>query len=188
MDFGAAARLFCERIWRTGFARGPARLAGLAGRKGAIASGCDADFVIWNPDAKFRVDAGALASPPQTDALRRTRAARSGERDFSARSQDFRAREFSAGPTGHFAARRRHERFQKILNLASERLGARVIAANDDFFAPKENLLKDSKPIFIEGKYTDRGKWMDGWETRRRRTPGHDWCIVRWGCPELFAA
>jgi allantoicase len=73
--------------------------------------------------------------------------------------------------------------FQKFPNLASERLGARVIAANDEFFAPKENLLKESKPIFIEGKYTERGKWMDGWETRRRRTPGHDWCIVRLGLP-----
>lgn len=37
--------------------------------------------------------------------------------------------------------------------------------------------------MFIEGKYTDRGKWMDGWETRRRRTPGHDWCVVRLGLP-----
>jgi allantoicase len=73
--------------------------------------------------------------------------------------------------------------FQKLPNLASERLGARVIAANDDFFAPKENLLKDSKPIFVENKYTKRGKWMDGWETRRRRTPGHDWCLVRLGLP-----
>jgi allantoicase len=71
--------------------------------------------------------------------------------------------------------------FTKLANLASERLGAKVLAANDDFFAPKENLVKDSKPVFIEGKYTSRGKWMDGWETRRRRTPGYDWCIVRLG-------
>jgi allantoicase len=76
--------------------------------------------------------------------------------------------------------------FQKLPNLASERLGARVIAANDEFFAPKENLLKDSKPVFIEDKYTDRGKWMDGWETRRRRSPGHDWCIVRLGLPGII--
>ena len=41
--------------------------------------------------------------------------------------------------------------------------------------------MNPAKPIFIEGKYTDRGKWMDGWETRRRRTPGYDWCIVRSG-------
>jgi len=76
--------------------------------------------------------------------------------------------------------------FQKLPNLASERLGARAIAANDDFFAPKENLLKESKPVFIEEKYTDRGKWMDGWETRRRRTPGYDWSIVRLGLPGMI--
>src|SRR5438270_4420006 len=71
--------------------------------------------------------------------------------------------------------------FTNLVDLASERLGGNVITANDDFFAPKKNLLKASKPIFIEGKHTDRGKWMDGWETRRRRTPGHDWCVVRLG-------
>lgn len=73
--------------------------------------------------------------------------------------------------------------FTHLIDLAAERLGGRVIAANDEFFAPKENLLKPSKPLFIEGKFTERGKWMDGWETRRRRTPGHDWCIVRLGLP-----
>src|SRR5262249_4128228 len=41
-------------------------------------------------------------------------------------------------------------------------------------------------PIFIEGKFTDRGKWMDGWETRRRRTPGFDWCIIRLGLPGIL--
>ncbi len=71
--------------------------------------------------------------------------------------------------------------FTQLADLISHRLGGRVIEANDEFFAPKENLLKESKPAFIEGKYTARGKWMDGWETRRRRTPGHDWCIVRLG-------
>jgi allantoicase len=73
--------------------------------------------------------------------------------------------------------------FTQLADLAAERLGGRVLEANDDFFAPKENLLKESKPVFIEGKYTSRGKWMDGWETRRRRTPGYDWCIVRLGLP-----
>jgi allantoicase len=76
--------------------------------------------------------------------------------------------------------------FRKLPDLASERLGGRVIAANDEFFAPKEHLLKEAKPVFIEGKYTDRGKWMDGWETRRRRTPGCDWCIVRLGLPGIL--
>ena len=70
--------------------------------------------------------------------------------------------------------------------MASERLGGTRAEANDEFFAPKENLLKESKPVFIEGKYTTRGKWMDGWETRRRRTPGYDWCIIRLGLPGII--
>jgi allantoicase len=69
----------------------------------------------------------------------------------------------------------------ELLDLASERLGGRVIAANDEFFAPKENLIKAAAPVFRAGEYTDRGKWMDGWETRRRREPGHDWCVIRLG-------
>ena len=74
----------------------------------------------------------------------------------------------------------------KFVDLASERLGGRTIDANDEFFAPKSNLLKPSKPVFVEGKFTSRGKWMDGWETRRRRTPGCDWCIVRLGLPGII--
>jgi allantoicase len=76
--------------------------------------------------------------------------------------------------------------FTQLVDLAAERLGGRVIAANDEFFAPKENLLKQAKPIFIEGKFTSRGHWMDGWETRRRRTPGCDWCIIRLGLPGVL--
>ena len=76
--------------------------------------------------------------------------------------------------------------FTELVDLASERLGGAVLFANDDFFAPKENLLKPSTPVFIEDKYTDRGKWMDGWESRRRRTPGFDWCIIRLGLPGLI--
>jgi allantoicase len=75
--------------------------------------------------------------------------------------------------------------FTKLVDLASERLGGRALEANDEFFAPKSNLLKPSKPIFIEGKFTSRGKWMDGWETRRSRTSGYDWCIVRLGLPGI---
>ena len=71
--------------------------------------------------------------------------------------------------------------FANLVDLASERLGGAVLWANDDFFAPKENLLKPGAPVFLEGKYTERGKWMDGWESRRRRTPGFDWCLVRLG-------
>jgi allantoicase len=77
--------------------------------------------------------------------------------------------------------------FTQLIDLASEKLGGAVPYANDDFFAPKENLIKPAEPIWIEGKYTDDGKWMDGWETRRRRSPRldepFDWCIVRLGMP-----
>jgi allantoicase len=76
--------------------------------------------------------------------------------------------------------------FTELIDLASEKLGGAVVFANDDFFAPKENLLKAGAPVFIEGKYTDRGKWMDGWESRRRRTPGFDWCIIRLGLPGII--
>ena len=77
-----------------------------------------------------------------------------------------------------------------LVDLASERLGAVAVAANDEFFAPKDRLTFFDAPVWREGEYTDRGKWMDGWETRRRRDilPGdegfslaHDWCIVRLG-------
>jgi len=71
--------------------------------------------------------------------------------------------------------------FTNLVDLAAERVGGAVLYANDDFFAPKENLLKARAPVFVEGKYTERGKWMDGWESRRRRTPGFDWCLIRLG-------
>ena len=73
--------------------------------------------------------------------------------------------------------------FTDLIDLAAERLGGAVLLANDEFFAPKESLLRAAPAVWKEGEYTDRGKWMDGWETRRRRTPGHDWCIVRLGLP-----
>jgi allantoicase len=71
--------------------------------------------------------------------------------------------------------------FTALADLASARVGGRAIAASDDFFAAKSNLVKSEPPVFLPGKYTSRGKWMDGWESRRRRTPGHDWCVVRLG-------
>ena len=74
-----------------------------------------------------------------------------------------------------------------LIDLASEKLGGAVLFANDDFFAQKENLLKAAAAVWKEGVYTDLGKWMDGWETRRRRSPRldekFDWCIVRLGMP-----
>ena len=76
--------------------------------------------------------------------------------------------------------------FTQFVDLASERLGGRVLEANDEFFAPKENLLKPPSRFSSKENTPTRGKWMDGWETRRRRTPGCDWCIIRLGLPGII--
>ena len=73
----------------------------------------------------------------------------------------------------------------QYIDLIAEALGGRVLYANDDFFAPKENLIRAGRGIFIPDKYTDRGKWMDGWESRRRRTHGNDWCIIQLATPGI---
>jgi allantoicase len=72
-------------------------------------------------------------------------------------------------------------KFTDLIDLAAERVGGRVLETTDDFFAEKENLIKAGRGIFIEDKYTDNGKWMDGWESRRKRTEGHDWCVLKLG-------
>ena len=71
--------------------------------------------------------------------------------------------------------------FTSLLDIASERIGGKALVCSDDFFAEKENLLKPGRGIFIADKYTDRGKWMDGWESRRKRVSGYDWCIIQLG-------
>src|SRR5437763_12609773 len=76
--------------------------------------------------------------------------------------------------------------FKEFVDLAAERLGASVLYATDDFFAPKENLLKAEKPVWKEHEYTERGKWMDGWESRRKRVAGHDFAIIRLGAPGMI--
>lgn len=70
---------------------------------------------------------------------------------------------------------------EEYVNLAAERLGATVVDVSDEFFAPADNMLKEGRGIFIADKYTDNGKWMDGWESRRKRVEGHDWCILKLG-------
>ncbi len=71
--------------------------------------------------------------------------------------------------------------FTSRLDLAAERLGGKVLYATDDFFAEKENLVKPGRGVFIADKFTDRGKWMDGWESRRKRSEGHDWAVIKLG-------
>jgi allantoicase len=71
-------------------------------------------------------------------------------------------------------------------DLAGRSLGGAVVAANDDFFAAKENLILPG-PALARSEFGHRGKEYDGWETRRRRIPGHDWAIVRLGAPGIVA-
>ena len=73
--------------------------------------------------------------------------------------------------------------FKDLVDLSADVLGAFALATTDDYFAVKENLLKPGPAEWREGEYTDKGKWMDGWESQRRRTPGHDWCLIRLGVP-----
>ena len=75
---------------------------------------------------------------------------------------------------------------RRYANLADPRLGAQAIAASDEFFAPMERMLDPAPAVFIPGKYDDHGKWMDGWETRRKRVAGYDWCIVKLGRPGVI--
>ncbi len=75
--------------------------------------------------------------------------------------------------------------FHQWLPLENPRLGTRVVFANDEFFAAKERLIDPAPPRFIPDKYDDNGKWMDGWESRRKRGPGHDYCIIRLGIPGI---
>jgi len=73
--------------------------------------------------------------------------------------------------------------FAALTNLACSSQGGKVIFASDEWFAPAYRMLQLSPPVWKEGEFTDFGKWMDGWESRRRRTPGHDWCLVELGAP-----
>lgn len=91
--------------------------------------------------------------------------------------------------------------FTDLIDLAAERVGGVALVANDEFFAEKENLLRAHAAVWKEHEYTDKGKWMDGWETRRRRDPDwsgtgagtpaergkadHDWCVIRLGLPGI---
>jgi allantoicase len=68
-------------------------------------------------------------------------------------------------------------------NLASADFGAKVLSCSDAFFAAADRMLQSSEPVFIVGKFDDNGKWMDGWETRRRRNGGHDTAVIRLGLP-----
>ena len=68
-------------------------------------------------------------------------------------------------------------------NLADAKLGARAVSCSDEFFGPMSRMLQSHDAVFLPDKYDDHGKWMDGWESRRRRRGGHDFCVVRLATP-----
>jgi allantoicase len=82
----------------------------------------------------------------------------------------------------------REQLLKGYINLADARLGAVALYATDDFFAAKERMLQPGEPEWRAGVYDDHGKWMDGWESRRRRDQGHDHCVLKLAAPSTLAA
>jgi allantoicase len=82
----------------------------------------------------------------------------------------------------------RTDLLKRYTNVADARLGALALFATDEFFAAKERMLQPTEPEWRAGVYDAHGKWMDGWESRRRRDQGHDHCIVKLGAPSTLAA
>lgn len=81
--------------------------------------------------------------------------------------------------------------FLDLPDLALDEVGGAALSCNDEFFAEKENLLKPGPAVWKEHEYTDRGKWMDGWESRRKRirpddVNAHDWAVLRLGVPGVL--
>ena len=71
----------------------------------------------------------------------------------------------------------------KMINLADPRIGSKIIFKTDDFFAAAHRILKTDIPVFKDGLFDKHGKWMDGWETRRRRSKGFDYLVLKLGKP-----
>ena len=68
-----------------------------------------------------------------------------------------------------------------MIDLAQPRLGSKIVYKTDEFFAKANRIINSDKPLFIENKFDKHGKWMDGWETRRKRKKGYDYLIIRLG-------
>ena len=70
-----------------------------------------------------------------------------------------------------------------LIDLAQSRLGSKIVYKTDEFFAPAKRIINPWPPVFKEGVFDRHGKWMDGWETRRKRKKGHDYLILKLGKP-----
>lgn len=75
---------------------------------------------------------------------------------------------------------------RRLPDLAARPLGGSVVHADDESFAERHHLIRPEPPVFDPGLYGARGKVYDGWETRRRREPGHDSAVVRLGAPGVI--
>jgi allantoicase len=69
---------------------------------------------------------------------------------------------------------------RRYVNLADADFGAKVLYCSDEWFAPAERMLQSASPVFVVGKFDDHGKWMDGWETQRRRNGGMTMLSFNW--------
>ena len=73
-----------------------------------------------------------------------------------------------------------------LIDLAQSRLGSKIVYKTDEFFAPAKRIINPWPAVFKEGVFDKHGKWMDGWETRRKRKKGHDYLIIKFGKPGLI--
>ena len=73
-----------------------------------------------------------------------------------------------------------------LIDLAQSRLGSKIVYKTDEFFAPAKRIINPWSPVFKEGVFDKHGKWMDGWETRRKRKKGHDFLILKLGKPGMI--
>ncbi len=160
----------------TWMATRPAALAGLRG-KGRIAVGADADLVVFDPDATFTVDPARLEH-------------RHPVTPYAGRELQGVVRQTWLGGVaieGRTARPAPDEgvvmSFVELPDLAARALGGSVVDANDELFAARDNLLNLEPSTFETWSFGPKGKVYDGWETRRRRTPGHDYATVRLGAP-----
>jgi len=97
---GYAVARICEWL-----CKGPARFAGLEKQKGAIAAGRDADFVIWNPDAKYLVKAEQLQQRHKVTPYAGREMTGVVETTFLRGRKIYDRGEFSAAPIGHVLRR-----------------------------------------------------------------------------------
>ena len=80
-----------------------------------------------------------------------------------------------------------NDKIQSLVNLASPKMETKIIAVSDEFFGKATRMLNDKEPVFIEDKFDNHGKWMDGWESKRRRDGGNDWAILKLGSPGIIS-